>query len=94
MKLMGEISETKYKEKLKALKEENQNIEDELLKYDSYNLDKKILAKRFETFEKTLHEYENITDKLELIRKFVSKVIVSNDGVLKLNIIYKFDIRA
>ena len=93
MKLMGEISEAKYKEKLVSLKEENQNIESELLRYDSYNLDKKILAKRFETFEKSLHEYENITDKLELIRKFVSKVIVSNDEVLKLNIIYKFDIR-
>ena len=94
MKLIGEISEAKYKEKLASLKEENQNIESELLRYDSYNLDKKILAKRFEIFEKTLHEYENITDKLELIRKFVSKVIVSNDEVLKLNIIYKFDIRA
>ena len=32
--------------------------------------------------------------KLELIRNFVSKEIVSNEKVLKLNIIYKFDIRA
>ena len=94
LKLSGEITEAKYKEKLITLKEANQNIEKELLKYDSYTLDKRLLSKRFEDFERNIHKYKDLTDKLELIRLFVSKVIVSTDDKLKLKIKYSFDIDA
>jgi len=88
---LGEIDEISYELDMNIYKTQ---IEDINKKINDYNIEKFRLDKKKEEFFKFIEEFNNIKQlksKIEIIRMFVDKVIVTqqNDSI-KLKIIYKF----
>ena len=87
----GLILEEDYIEKIESLKNEINQINKKIQKYEDEIKDSKAQVDKLIKF---IEELPNLDDsnQLDMIRALVSKVIVKNDEVLKFHIIYKFEI--
>ena len=87
----GLILEEDYIEKIESLKNETNQINKKIQKYEDEIKDSKAQVDKLIKF---IEELPNLDDsnQLDMIRALVSKVIVKNDEVLKFHIIYKFEI--
>ena len=90
--VLGEIDVIEYNSKVATLNTEIQSIEQAI---QQSIISKTLIENKRNKFRKFIHEVKNMKadiDKLDFIRIFIAKVIVSNDGNLKFNIIYKYEV--
>lgn len=88
---LGEIDEISYELDMNFYKTQIEELNE---KINNYNVEKFRFEKKKEEFFKFIKEFENIKhqkNKIEIIRMFIDKVIVTKlDDAIKLKIIYKF----
>ncbi len=91
--VLGEIDVTEYNSNVATLNAKIQSI-DQTIKQSI--ISKTLIKNKRNKFKKFIYEIKNMKadiDKLDFIRIFIAKVIVSNDDEnLKFNIIYKYEV--
>ncbi len=88
----NKINKEEYLLKIKELKQYLELINNDINKYDNFNLDLSLFDIRLKELKKDINNSLNLND-LDLIRNFISKCIIYNEDRIRLKVEYKCGIR-